>query len=693
MVENGITRPTLVDLDDWPRRHVSAGRLALNVNPKQTPKVEANDAECRPRRVFTTASARPTPAAVKREKSAAIKQSADGNSDGCVMCHRTHELQHCDKFLALTVSEKAEFVGRNRLCFNCLGPDHISATCPSDARCDAEHCGRRHHALLHNGRRVFPRSDNAGGTLSSTKHVGTASVEPRGHILLQVVPITVNGPAGSRTTNALLDLGSQVTLITDDLCDRLGISGPTDKLMLSTLSGSQTMKSRRVSFAVEAVGGDGKAHYIRNAQTTPTLNVSNRVTDCTMAKEKWPHLADLDLLRGIHGPVEALLGTDAIELIVPREVVEGPPGTPCAVKTLLGWTVTGPVPGRSMYEQGEHAVHHVRVSDEKSALLDLQDQVKQFWTTEAFGTKYEKAQLISESDQRALDILSSTTKRAGGRYETGLLWRDDNVQLPDNREAALTRLKAVERRLSRDAILCQSYRETMNSYVTQGHASKVSADEPETGDRTWYLPHHAVTNPNKPGKVRVVFDAAARTAGTSLNEKLISGPNNLNSLTGVLMRFRQGRIPIASDVKQMFHQIAVRAEDRQSQRFLWRDMDVTREPETYQMNVVIFGAKSSPCTATHVLRQCASDGWKRGVDLEPDRFFSPALMRTTRGHPWKLNKPRASSRIRRNMFSVRVVNDWNALPLRVVASTTVNQFKSRLDSHWAQLAFTIPHQD
>ncbi|KAF0293666.1 hypothetical protein FJT64_008610 [Amphibalanus amphitrite] len=76
MVENGITRPTLVDLDEWLRRHVSAGRLALNVTTKQLPKVEANDAECRPRRVFTTTSARPTPAAVKRERTAAIKSSA-----------------------------------------------------------------------------------------------------------------------------------------------------------------------------------------------------------------------------------------------------------------------------------------------------------------------------------------------------------------------------------------------------------------------------------------------------------------------------------------------------------------------------------------------------------------------------------------------------------------------------------------
>ncbi|KAF0298524.1 hypothetical protein FJT64_004124 [Amphibalanus amphitrite] len=350
MVENGITRPTLVDLDEWLHRHVSAGRLALNVTTKQLMKVEANDAECRPRRVFTTASARPTPAAVKRERTAAIKSSADGHSDWCTMCQQTHELQHCDEFLALTVSEKAEFVGRNGLCFNCLGRDHISATCPSDARCDAEHCGRRHHTLLHNGGRVFPLRDSDDSTPSSAKHVGTASAEPRSDILLQVVPITVNGPAGSRTTNALLDLGSQITLITDDLCDRLGISGTTDKLVLSTLSGTQTTTSRRVSLAVEAVGGDGRAHRIRNAQTTPTLNVSAKAMVCTVAKEKWPHLADMDLPSATHGPVEVLLGIDVIELIVPREVIEGPTGTPCAVRTLLGWTVTGRASERSVLD-------------------------------------------------------------------------------------------------------------------------------------------------------------------------------------------------------------------------------------------------------------------------------------------------------------------------------------------------------
>ena len=82
-----------------------------------------------------------------------------------------------------------------------------------------------------------------------------------------------------------------------------------------------------------------------------------------------------------------------------------------------------------------------------------------------------------------------------------------------------------------------------------------------------------------------------------------------------------------------------------------------------------------------------------GLDLDPQDFFDTALARDTRGHPWRLVKPRVVSRIRRNAFSVRVVNDWNSLPPEIVASETMNQFKNRLDSHWLRTAYTIPHTD
>jgi len=40
-----------------------------------------------------------------------------------------------------------------------------------------------------------------------------------------------------------------------------------------------------------------------------------------------------------------------------------------------------------------------------------------------------------------------------------------------------------------------------------------------------------------------------------------------------------------------------------------------------------------------------------------------------------------------------VVNDWNGLPLAVVGSLTINQFKARLDAHWASIQFDIHPND
>ena len=59
----------------------------------------------------------------------------------------------------------------------------------------------------------------------------------------------------------------------------------------------------------------------------------------------------------------------------------------------------------------------------------------------------------------------------------------------------------------------------------------------------------------------------------------------------------------------------------------------------------------------------------------------------TRGHSLKLRKDRVLKSVRRNFFSVRVVNDWNSLPESVVSAPTVNAFKSRLDRHWRDRQF------
>ena len=62
-------------------------------------------------------------------------------------------------------------------------------------------------------------------------------------------------------------------------------------------------------------------------------------------------------------------------------------------------------------------------------------------------------------------------------------------------------------------------------------------------------------------KVRVVYDAAAKCGGTSLNKELLQGPQLNNSLVGLLFRFRKDEVAIVSDIESMFIRVGCTEED------------------------------------------------------------------------------------------------------------------------------------
>ena len=93
--------------------------------------------------------------------------------------------------------------------------------------------------------------------------------------------------------------------------------------------------------------------------------------------------------------------------------------------------------------------------------------------------------------------------------------------------------------MSRNEEMAIKYHEVMDSYISSGFAHKLSENEVGKKSSThWYLPHHPVTSPTKPGKLRIVFDAATDHEGTSLYKNLLSGPDITKRLVGVLLCFR-----------------------------------------------------------------------------------------------------------------------------------------------------------
>lgn len=216
---------------------------------------------------------------------------------------------------------------------------------------------------------------------------------------------------------------------------------------------------------------------------------------------------------------------------------------------------------------------------------------------------------LSQEDLRFLSIMEEGVKiKADGYCEMPLPFKKARPNLPDNKVCAVHRLRCLKRRFERDKKYQNDYANFMSQIIANGDAERVPEEEINKGS-VWYIPHHGVYHPHKPGKIRVVFDCSAKFEGVSLNDYLLSGPELTNSLIGVLCHFRKGQVGIMCDIERMFHQFHVKTEDQDYLRFLWwDDGNIQAQPSIYRMRVHLFGAVSSPGCAKFGLKHVAAQG-------------------------------------------------------------------------------------
>ncbi|XP_045076512.1 uncharacterized protein LOC121564685 isoform X2 [Coregonus clupeaformis] len=226
-----------------------------------------------------------------------------------------------------------------------------------------------------------------------------------------------------------------------------------------------------------------------------------------------------------------------------------------------------------------------------------------------FSERVEEDATVSQEDLHFLTKLRDEIKhKQDGHYEMPLPFKQDRPNLPNNKSCSVQRLRGLERRLKRDQKYCSDYMNSMKDIIARGDAEKVPEKE-LNNHPAWYIPHHGVYHPQKPGKIRVVFDCSARFQDTSLNDHLLTGPELTNTLVGVLCKFRKGPIAIMCDVERMFHQFHVRPEDQDYLRFLWwENGDLMSPPSTFRMKVHLFGTASSPGCANFGLKHLAAKG-------------------------------------------------------------------------------------
>ena len=184
----------------------------------------------------------------------------------CVCCRQIHPLYKCDTFKSKSSDERLTLVKKEKLCFNCLNTEHSVKDCKSRSSCFTTGCKRRHHTLIHDAlskRSTEKRQDSKESNKTSISPHPDSSTQTVGMVLkghrkvyLQIVPVRVSNFKGTSVdTYALLDMGSQCTIITKTLCQALNLPGKFKNVNFGTIKDDEVLSSKIVNLQISSQDG------------------------------------------------------------------------------------------------------------------------------------------------------------------------------------------------------------------------------------------------------------------------------------------------------------------------------------------------------------------------------------------------------------------------------------------------------
>ncbi|XP_058793748.1 uncharacterized protein LOC131673775 [Phymastichus coffea] len=467
----------------------------------------------------------------------------------CLLCNRrNHLIKDCRDFAKEKLNVRWKFARSERLCFVCLEKGHSRENCQSKITC--ARCKRNHHTLLH-----FTPKDELSKSVEAQKtaQIDNASVIKRLSAPKFKTNIYIKGIAGEKA------------------------------VLKSNYKTNLHVKIESDLFAVNNLLVVNEIPLSRQVIVKELADFCKQRTDVYVEP-----FNEIPLM---------LIGQDNCRLILTREVRTIMKDDLVVSRCLLGWSIHGHF-NSSIKTLSINLCNTgvVKRPSKPHNDKELNELVFNYFNLDAIGIIQFKC--VDPGIARAIKILDSTSNYVNDSWEVGLLWKSEKRNFPDGKAQALSRLLSLERKLDRDKEYAGLYYKEMERLFECGFAEKVI--EESSDNRIYYLPHFGVRNVNKPGRVRLVFDAASKSESVSFNDLLLPGPDYLKSLPGILMRFRQYKIAVKSDIKDMFMKIKIIDSDRDAQRFLWRGSDRTNEPTICRMRVLLFGAKSSPSTALYI---------------------------------------------------------------------------------------------
>ena len=346
--------------------------------------------------------------------------------------------------------------------------------------------------------------------------------------------------------NALLDDGSTATFLNAKVAAEFGLVGDTQEVRVDMLNGKHaTFSSELVTVRLKSP--DGTVDEEICARTADRIAANLPVLDWKQHASSWQHLSHIEFPRiNRRRPIDLLIGIDNAQFHRCKAEVTGGDGEPIARLTPLGWTCVGkPSPSESNPQRTVHSQSFlVNKLSRSEADNNLERLVRKFWEVEDYPSSNN---ILTKDEKKAVRIVTeSLTYTDSGRYTVGIPWKRKPPAVPNSYAMAMKRLKSTEKRLNDKPKWADEYRQVFQKCLEKGYVSRVH--QPSKQHAGFCLLHFPIVRLGRETtKVRVVFDAAAKVDGESLNSYIHPGPKLQRCIADVLLKFREKPVALGCE--------------------------------------------------------------------------------------------------------------------------------------------------
>lgn len=429
------------------------------------------------------------------------------------------------------------------------------------------------------------------------------------------------------TCRALLDSGSQISLLTKDLANKLQLPiNSQTKYIINGVGNSPTHSSQTTTVNIASLN----SNFSQDLTCVITEQISTNLPQYYVPLHNFKLPQDCilaDPLFNVPKPIDLLIGGQLFYSLLQQGSIKLGNNKPTLVNTVFGWVVTGDIQlaMTSMFNEAVHSAHLVSKltnscetnSDTNTQLVftshisteqSCDQLLKRFWEQEEV-----KPSPIYTTEHIYCENLynTTTTRDPSGRFTVNLPIIEDKIdQLGDSYSIAQKCFMFLEKKFLNNPVLHKQYSDFINEYINLGHASYIptpsKTDELEQKSKTFYLPHHPVLKPSSVStKLRVVFNGSSQSStAVSLNQVLHEGPNIYTDIIDIIMRLRTYKFVLSCDIVKMFRNINVNKKHCNLQCILWRP-NPDDELRVIRLTTVSYETRCAPYLAFRTLLELA----------------------------------------------------------------------------------------